>query len=62
MTSEIWTACESTAHPDVLEGTIERLVESQEQVATNSLVHTLAEQALLERLIEAHEAAAAGCH
>ena len=53
MTSEIWTACESAAHPVVLEGTIERLVESQEQVATNSLVHTLAEQALLERLIEA---------
>ena len=31
---------------------MQRLVESQEQVATNALVRTLAEQALLERLIE----------
>ena len=34
-------------------GRLLRLVESQEQVATNSLVRTLAEQALLEDLIEA---------
>lgn len=37
----------------MLEGEVFRLVESQEQVATNALVSTLAEQALLEELIEA---------
>ena len=37
----------------MLDGPVLRLVESQEQVATNSLVRTLAEQALLEDLIEA---------
>lgn len=52
MTSEIWSVCAATAHPTALDGTVQRLVESQEQVATNSLVRTLAEQALLERLIE----------
>jgi hypothetical protein len=35
-----------------LQGDVFRLVESQEQVATNALVRTLAEQALLEDLIE----------
>ena len=50
MTSEIWAACASTARPIALDGTVQRLVESQEQVATNSLVRTLAEQAL--RLVE----------
>ena len=51
--SEIWAACSGRAAPVTLGGTIVRLVESQEQVATNSLVRTLAEQALLEDLIEA---------
>jgi hypothetical protein len=36
-----------------LAGEVYRLVESQEQVATNALVRTLAEQALLEDLIDA---------
>jgi hypothetical protein len=66
VTSDIWTACESRAHPVVLEGTVQRLVESQEQVATNALVHTLAEQALLEQMLEgtkpAPPAAAEGLH
>ena len=51
--SEIWAACSERATPVTLGGPVLRLVESQEQVATNSLVRTLAEQALLEDLIEA---------
>lgn len=51
--SEIWAACSDRVVPVALQGEIFRLVESQEQVATNSLVGTLAEQALLEDLIEA---------
>jgi hypothetical protein len=50
--SEIWRACAERAVPIELAGTIHRLVESQEQVATNALVKTLAEQALLEDLLE----------
>jgi RES domain len=50
--SEIWEACSDRAIPVALNGDVVRLVESQEQVATNSLVRTLAEQALLEDLIE----------
>jgi hypothetical protein len=50
--SEIWEACAHRATPVALTGDVLRLVESQEQVATNSLVRTLAEQALLEDLIE----------
>jgi len=50
--SGIWAACSERAAPVTLSGPILRLVESQEQVATNSLVRTLAEQALLEDLIE----------
>lgn len=51
--SHIWAACSARATPIPLDGTILRLVESQEQVATNTLVRTLAEQALLEDLLEA---------
>lgn len=51
--SDIWAACSTRATPVTLGGTVLRLVESQEQVATRSLVRTLAEQALLEDLIEA---------
>jgi hypothetical protein len=51
--SDIWAACAGRAVPETLTGEIFRLVESQEQVATNALVRTLAEQALLEDLIEA---------
>ena len=50
--SAIWAACSSRATPVPLTGEAYRLVESQEQVATNALVRTLAEQALLEDLIE----------
>jgi hypothetical protein len=38
--------------PAVLSGTVLRLVESQEQVATNQLVGSLARQAVLEALLE----------
>jgi len=51
--SDIWATCAARAAPVTLVGEIFRIVESQEQVATNSLVRTLAEQALLEDLIEA---------
>jgi len=64
--SEIWAACSDRAAPIALQGEIFRLVESQEQVATNALVRTLAEQALLEDLIEAsrpkHPGPAIGLH
>ena len=48
----IWNACEGTQHIKRLEGSLYRLVESQEQVATQSLVDTLDEQAVLEELLE----------
>lgn len=51
--SDIWAGCRATAEPRPLGGEILRLVESQEQVATNRLVSTLAEQELLEALLEA---------
>jgi RES domain len=51
--SAIWAACSAHARTEILAGAVFRLVESQEQVATNALVSTLAEQALLEELIEA---------
>jgi hypothetical protein len=50
--SSIWAACRADAVPAPLGGTVHRLVESQEQVATNALVATFAEQALLEDLLE----------
>jgi hypothetical protein len=64
--SEIWRACAERAAPIRLSGAIHRLVESQEQVATNALVDTLAEQALLEELLERSkpplDGATAGLH
>lgn len=51
---DVWAAAGAAqALPVPLAGTVFRLVESQEQVATNALVATFAEQALLEDLIEA---------
>ena len=64
--SAIWAACSSRAAPAPLAGDAFRLVESQAQVATNALVRTLSEQALLEDLIETSKpprpAAAHGLH
>lgn len=51
--TDIWAACGRLAPPRPLGGEILRLVESQEQVATNRLVATLAEQELLEEMLEA---------
>ncbi len=49
---DIWKACAGQAQPESLAGTAIRVVESQEQIATNSLVDDLAEQALLESLLD----------
>ena len=48
-----WEACLADAEPGSLSGVLLRLVESQEQVATNQLVSSLDRQAVLETLLEA---------
>jgi len=48
----IWDACRGVQQIGLLKGTLHRLVESQEQVATLSYVDTLGEQALLEEMLE----------
>lgn len=50
---DLWGACQGGVAPGPLAGELVRVVESQEQVATNALVETLAEQAQLEALLEA---------
>ncbi|HKJ76771.1 MAG TPA: RES family NAD+ phosphorylase [Gammaproteobacteria bacterium] len=50
--SRIWEACREAARPGRLAGTLLRVVESQEQVATNALVDGLDEQEMLERMLE----------
>lgn len=50
---DLWAACRDRAVVTPLSGTLLRVVESQEQVATRALVDSLEEQALLEQLIEA---------
>ena len=47
-----WAGCLEAAELAVLSGTVLRLVESQEQVATNQLVGSLARQAALEEMLE----------
>ncbi len=49
---DIWAAAGGAAVPGYLRGQVLRMVESQEQVATTSLVDTLAEQGRLEELLE----------
>jgi hypothetical protein len=49
---DLWPACRETIHIAPLGGDLLRMVESQQQVATTSLVDDLAEQALLEELID----------
>jgi RES domain len=49
---DIWSACKDRVAPGVISGELLRIVESQEQVATNALVDTLFEQDILERLLE----------
>jgi hypothetical protein len=48
----VWDACKGTQQIGRLTGTLYRLVESQEQVATLGYVDTLDEQALLEQMLE----------
>ncbi len=48
----IWDACDGVNHITTISGTLLRLVESQEQVATMGYVDTLDEQALLEEMLE----------
>jgi hypothetical protein len=50
--SDIWRACAQQVVPSTLTGTLWRMVESQEEIATSALVDTLDEQAALERLLE----------
>lgn len=48
----IWDACNGAQQIEHLAGTLHRLVESQEQIATLGYVDTLDEQALLESMLE----------
>ncbi len=45
---DIWAAYKDQITPQTLSGEIIRVVENQEQIATNSLVDNLDEQAQLE--------------
>lgn len=49
---DIWAECRERIAPEQLNGELVRVVESQEQVATNSLVDNLQEQELLEQMLE----------
>ena len=48
----VWAACKEEVTLSAIEGEAIRVVESQEQVATNSLVDGLDEQSLLEEMLE----------
>jgi RES domain len=48
-----WGGILAAARPTRLAGALQRLVESQEQVATNQLVASLAQQSVLEEMLEA---------
>ncbi|MCU0936948.1 MAG: RES family NAD+ phosphorylase [Gammaproteobacteria bacterium] len=50
---DLWGTCGGEACIQPIRGTLRRLVESQEQVATSRLVGSLERQALLEGMIEA---------
>jgi hypothetical protein len=49
---DIWKECREGIIPEQLNGELIRVVESQEQVATNSLVDNFQEQGLLEHMLE----------
>ncbi len=49
---DIWAECNGQDAIAPIEGALVRVVESQEQVATNALVDNLDEQALLEEMLE----------
>ncbi|MCP3907638.1 MAG: RES family NAD+ phosphorylase [Oceanicoccus sp.] len=48
----IWQACKNSFSHQQLSGQLVRVIESQEQVATNHLVENLEEQHLLEQMLE----------
>lgn len=50
--ADLWQACKGPARIGPIHGELMRIVESQEQIATTSLVDDLAEQALLEEMLE----------
>ena len=50
--TDLWAACRDVLRIEPLTGELLRMVESQEQIATLSLVDDLAEQAVLEDLLE----------
>ena len=49
---DIWAQCRASIAPQYLCNELIRVVESQEQIATNTLVDNLEEQELLEQLLE----------
>ncbi|MGD8567184.1 MAG: RES family NAD+ phosphorylase [Gammaproteobacteria bacterium] len=49
---DIWAQCKDYVAPEFISHELIRVVESQEQVATNSLVDNLEEQGLLEHMLE----------
>lgn len=49
---DLWAACRERIAPTHLGGDLLRILESQEQVATNTLVDDLGEQTLLEEMLE----------
>lgn len=53
--AEPWASLSRESAFSSIEGTLWRFVESQEQVATNSLVHSMDESAVLEQLLEAQK-------
>lgn len=50
---DLWQSCEGDKYIRPISGTLYRLVESQEQVATRQLVATLEDQSVLEEIVEA---------
>lgn len=52
---DIWQACKDSFSHQTLGGQLVRVVESQEQVATNYLVKTLDEQHMLEQMLESNK-------
>ena len=49
---DIWSKCRDRISPEIISNNLIRVVESQEQIATNNLVDDLQEQNLLEQLLD----------
>ncbi|ALH95948.1 RES family NAD+ phosphorylase [Acinetobacter equi] len=50
--SNIWQSCNAEKLIEPIKGTLYRMIESQEQIATRNLVDSLEEQSLLEEMLE----------